>query len=270
MSITKKIIALLTCIVLASSVMLVGCKTTSNLPEGAKLIKEGTLIIGSDCDYPPFIEMNWMNKPIGFEYELMNLIGKNLGVKIKYLPPQNFDTLIATVAAGGVMDVGVSSFTITPDRLKEVDFCIPYFNSNQAIVALKTSNLTNYSQLAGKVIGVQSGTTGEEWARENLPTATIKPFNQTSEALLALAAGDIYAAIYDEPVAKKHMSGNTWTQCELVQVIATNEQYGFAVAKDNPELRDALNQALRDLKKDGSFDKLFAKYFPGVDPPSLK
>jgi len=267
MSITKKGIAILASVVLALSLVLIG-GTSCNFSREVKLIKEGTLIIGSDCDYPPFVEMAG-SKPVGFEVDLMEAIGELLGLKIEYLPPQNFDTLIATVAAGGICDIGVSSFTITRDRQKEVNFCIPYFDSNQAIVTLKTKNITNYSQLAGMTIGVQSGTTGEEWALENIPNATIKPFNQTTEAVYALVAGDIDAAVYDEPVAKEHVNGQ-WTQCEIAQIIATGEQYGIAVPKNNRGLRDAINQALRDLKTNGTFDRIFAEYFPGVDPPAIR
>jgi ABC-type amino acid transport substrate-binding protein len=132
-----------------------------------RLITPGVLTIGSDCDYPPFISMEGEN-PVGFEYELMQAVGAKLGLEIVYLSPQNFDTIIASVAAATKMDIGVSSFTINDERLELVDFCIPYTDSNQAVVALKTKGYTSAEDLRGLKVAAQSGTTGSDWVRENL------------------------------------------------------------------------------------------------------
>jgi ABC-type amino acid transport substrate-binding protein len=132
-----------------------------------KLITPGVLTIGSDCDYPPFIAMEGEN-PVGFEYELMQAVGAKLGLEIVYLSPQNFNTIIASVAAATKMDIGVSSFTINDERLELVDFCIPYTDSNQAVVALKSKGYTSAEDLRGMKVAAQSGTTGSDWVRENL------------------------------------------------------------------------------------------------------
>jgi polar amino acid transport system substrate-binding protein len=131
------------------------------------LITPGVLTIGSDCDYPPFISMEG-ETPVGFEYELMQAVGAKMGLEIVYLSPQNFNSIIASVAAATKMDVGVSSFTINDERLELVDFCIPYCDSNQAVVALKTKGYTSAEDLRGLKVAAQSGTTGSDWVRENL------------------------------------------------------------------------------------------------------
>ena len=132
-----------------------------------KLVTSGVLTVGSDCDYPPFIEMDG-DKPAGFEYELMQAVGEKLGLEVVYLTPQNFDTIIPSVTAATKMDIGVSSLTINDDRLKNVDFCIPYCDSNQAVVALKSKGYKSAEDLRGKRVAAQSGTTGADWIRENL------------------------------------------------------------------------------------------------------
>ena len=223
------------------------------------LVNAGKLTIGSDCDYPPFISMQ-DGKPVGFEYELMQAISKDMGLELNYLPPQNFDTLVASVAGGGKMDLAVSSITVKDDRAKLVDFTITYCDSNQACVTLKSSSFKSTSDLAGKVVGAQSGTTGEGWAKENLKGATVKGFNQTSEGLAALRSGDIDALFFDEPVAKYQVN-NTYTDCQVLEVIPTGEQYAFAVSKDNPTLKNAVNASLQKLMDNGTFDQLFYKYF---------
>jgi polar amino acid transport system substrate-binding protein len=132
-----------------------------------KLVTSGVLTVGSDCDYPPFIAMEG-EQPVGFEYELMQEVGAKMGLEVVYLSPQNFNSIIASVAAATKMDIGVSSFTINEERLELVDFCIPYFDSNQAVVALKSKGFTSAEDLRGKKVASQSGTTGSDWVRENL------------------------------------------------------------------------------------------------------
>ncbi|MDR3053638.1 MAG: ABC transporter substrate-binding protein, partial [Coriobacteriales bacterium] len=254
---TKKALAFALAAVLALGLMLSGCggdagsttpqtggsgsgETPATLTDGdLGLITQGKLTVGSDCDYPPLIYLEG-DKPLGFEFELLDAIATDLGLTLEFLPPQNFDTLVTQVQGGGKMDLAVSSLTITDDRLKSIDFCTPYFDSNQAVVTLTSSALTSSADLAGKTIGAQSGTTGEMWSNENIPGATVKSYNQASEGLAALQAGDIEALIFDEPVAFYQVN-KTYTDCQIVEVIPTGEQYGFAVSKENPALKEAVN-----------------------------
>ncbi|MDR2957892.1 MAG: ABC transporter substrate-binding protein, partial [Coriobacteriales bacterium] len=209
MSVIRRIISGMVVLVLAMGLGLTGCQ------QNLDLVTEGTLTVGSDCDYPPFI---WMDgdKPVGFEVELMEAVAKDMGLKLVYLPPQNFDTLITAVQGGGKMDLAVSSVTINDERKESVNFCIPYFDSNQAVVTTKTSSYTSVDNLAGKVVGAQTGTTGEAWAIENIPGATVKGFNQTSEGLAALRAGAIEALFFDEPVASEQVNG-AYSDCKIIQ-----------------------------------------------------
>ena len=264
MSLRKGALVVLLCSVLAASLTLVGCARNVG-----NLVKPGTLTVGSDCNSPPFISMEGTTL-VGFEYELMQAIGKEMGLKVEYLAPQTFDSILVQVAAGVKMDIGVSSIAITSDRKKLVDFCLPYCVVNQAIVTLKADNYSSYHDLESKTVGAQSGSTGEAWALENISDVTIKTYTQASGALLALLAGDIEAVVLDELVAAHLLAETTYSMCEIIHVAATAEQYGFAVAQDNPALRDAVNKALVKLKQNGTFDTLFRKYFPNVDPPPIK
>ncbi|MDR2107920.1 MAG: transporter substrate-binding domain-containing protein [Coriobacteriales bacterium] len=123
--------------------------------------------------------------------------------------------------------------------------------------------------LDGKIVAAQSGTTGADWVTENLPGATLKNFNMTSEALAALVAGDVEAVFFDEPVAAEQVA-TTYKDCVILETIPTGEQYGFAVSKTNPTLKAKVNATLQTLKANGQFDTIFKKWFPDVSPPSLK
>jgi polar amino acid transport system substrate-binding protein len=141
--------------------------------------------------------------------------------------------------------------------------------ASSASVAPAAAKYASAKDLDGKVVGAQSGTTGADWVTENLPNATLKNFNMTSEALAALQTGDIEAVFFDEPVAVEQVS-TTYQNCMVLETIPTGEQYGFAVAKENSALKEQVNAALQTLKQNGKFDAIFQKYFPGATPPSLK
>jgi polar amino acid transport system substrate-binding protein len=263
MSVRKKMIAVLVALMLVLSVALVGCSDNAGSGD-LGLVKEGTLTVGSDCDYPPFISLEG-TKPVGFEYELMQAIAADMGLTLEYLAPQNFDTLIASVQGGGNMDIAVSSLTINDDRKKSVNFCTPYFDSNQSCVTLVSKTYTSANDLAGKTVGAQSGTTGYDWATENLPGAEVRPYNQTSEGLAALQAGDIEAMFYDAPIAEYHTQSIYKGAIKVIEVIPTAEQYGFAVSKDNSALEKAVNASLKNIINDGTYERLFKKYFPNLE-----
>lgn len=111
-----------------------------------------------------------------------------------------------------------------------------------------------------KKIGVQSGTTGEAWAKENIPGATIVPFKTATEAFSALQAGNVDAVVNDLPVTA-YLVKDTSRGLKIVEEIPTGEQYGFGVSKDNPKLTEALNWGLAKAKSDGTYDEVYKKWF---------
>ena len=117
-----------------------GSKGGSDAPAPASdftLVKEGTLIVASDLDFEPLGFLK-NDKPTGFDVDLSNEIAKRLGLTCEYLEPQVFDDIIPLIKKGGTADVGVSAFSITDDRKKEIDFTDPYLDSGLAIAVKKT------------------------------------------------------------------------------------------------------------------------------------
>lgn len=226
------------------------------------LINEGQLTVGSDLDFPPMEMLDDQGNAAGFGVEMTQEICNRLGLEMNFLEPQNFDSLITQVNAGETMDIAVSSITITDERAELIDFTEPYFDSNLALVVAKGS-VADKSELnaEGCVIGVQSGSSGEDWAKENLPNATIKAFGGPTDAMTALAAGQVQGCVYDEPVAAAHTAdGGQFPDAEILEVIATGEQYGIAVNKNNVKLLADINAALAEMEEDGTMDALRAKY----------
>lgn len=225
------------------------------------LVQEGQLIVASDLDFPPLDSFE-NGVPSGFDVDLSNEIGARLGLEVVYLPPQNFDSIIPMIAQGGKADIGNSAFSITADRMKEIDFTVPYLDSNLGVAVKKGAEATTEDALnsADKTIAVQAGTTGEAWARENLPNATIVPLVTVTEAMAGLASGLYDAVVADLPVIA-HQCTISFTDCEVCIEIPTGEQYGIVVSKDNPGLTAAINQVLADMEADGTMDELKQKWF---------
>lgn len=233
--------------------------SSGNASSGSyKLVESGKLTVGSDLDYKPMEYLDG-DKPAGFGVDMTQEICNRLGLEMNFLSPQNFDSLITQVNGGTSMDVAVSSITINDEREELVDFSTPYYDSNLAIVTLATSDIASASDLSGKPVGAQSGSTGEEWAKENLGDSSYTPYTGPTDALTALRAGKIQAVVLDAPVASDYVKGDAGTY-KLVDEIATGEQYGIAINKDNPELKKAIDSALADMQADGTLDKLKNKW----------
>lgn len=237
------------------------------------LVAPGVLTVGSDTAFPPFEAMNG-SVAEGFDVDLAGALAKEMGLTVNYTS-QKFDTLIPQLKAGGTFDVIMSGMTITPDREKEITFSTPYIDSNQSIAVVKGK----FSQLdgndaaaintafTGKVIGVQSGTTGEAWAKENIKGAKqIVPFDDTLAAFSALNAGKVDGVVNDLPVSA-YLLKTSYTDDELIAEIPTGEQYGIGISADNPDLKTAIDTAFDTLKTSGEYRTIYMKWF-GVEPPT--
>lgn len=270
----RKLLSILLALSLVFSlVALTGCGGTDETAEQPtaeepaapefETITEGKLVAGSDLDYPPFESLNG-DTPEGFDIDLVNAIAEKLGVEVEY-KKEIFDTLIPTLKAGGKFDIIVSAMTIKPEREEEIDFSDPYFDSNQSITMKSGGTYAAPEDMKGKKVGVQSGTTGDQWATENLKPAgaTVVPFKGTTDAVAALEAGNVEAIVIDLPVAAELVKDANRGLAVVAQV-PTGEQYGIGVSKDNPGLKDAINKALAELREDGTYDEIYSKWFGDV------
>ena len=235
-------------------------------------VQSGKLTVASDLSNPPFDYME-DSKPTGFEVELMQNLAGRMGLECNYLAPLKFDSIIPAIKQGGKADVGAANFTITDERRQEVDFTEHYIDSNQGLAtdaSIADSVTADLSVLdtPDASIAVQGGTTGESWARENLPHATIVALDDPIQALTGVQTGLYRAAMADLPVMQYEVK-TAYTGLAVAREIATGEQYGLVVSKDNPNLTKALDKALADAKADGTLSQLELKYF-GVDFEAAK
>jgi polar amino acid transport system substrate-binding protein len=229
-------------------------------------LEEGVLTVGSCLDYKPFEYFEkGADEPTGFDVELTNAIADELGLEVEWVRA-DFDTIFTAVDAGE-FDMVAAASTITPDRQKTVDFSDPYYNARQALTVSSESGISSTDELGeGDTVGVQKGTTGKAWAEENLPNGVeIKTFQLAPEAFTDLESGAIQGVVNDEPSSAAEIE--TRPGLEIAESIDTNENYGLAFSKDNPDLTLAVNDALQAVIDSGKYEEIFQKYFPGTQVP---
>ena len=232
----------------------------SDEKKGMTLIEDGKLTVVAELGFAPFEYMDEKTgEPVGFDVDVIN--AEKMGLTASYLPNQKFDTLVPIIKQGGKADVSIAAVTITDERMESVDFSEPYLDSNQAIVVAKGSSETEETlNDASKQVVCQGGTTGDEWIGENLPDAVRVPVDDVTAALTGVQTGLYQAMVVDLPVAS-YMLSQSFSDLEIVKEIPTGEQYGIAVSKDNPELTQAVNKALEDMKSDGTMKEIETKWF---------
>jgi ABC-type amino acid transport substrate-binding protein len=255
---------LLTVVVAAALLLAVaGCGSDDNNNGSSSKVatlESGKLKVGSDIPYKPF---EFGDPPYqGFDVDIVNEIAKRLDLQAEFVKTP-FDPIFRNLAQGRFDMVG-SAATITPAREKTVDFSYPYFPSNQSLMVKRGSGITTTDQLAGKVVGAQLGTTGADYAKKIKGAKSVRTYDLVDDALKALEVGQIAGAVIDFPVTK--FAERSKKDLQVVQTIPTGEQYGLAFKQGNTNLKNAVNKQLDAIKKDGTYTKIYRKWFQ-VDPP---
>ncbi|MGH2708320.1 MAG: transporter substrate-binding domain-containing protein, partial [Actinomycetota bacterium] len=269
----------------AQSLAIGACSGASDGPSGdasgaLPTVRPGVLTIGSDIPYPPFEFEDQGGGLAGFDVDLVRAVAAKLDLKnrdddwvstsfttiFSSLNAGKFDLVVAAVTA--VAPEGSPAAETVKQRREVVDFTLPYYPSRQSLAVAKSSGIKSVKDLSkGDRIGVQRATTGAFWAEQNLAPRAVEPvsFEKAPETYQALQAGQLVGVVNDLPVSLAALKDRP--QLEVVEEIETGEQYSMAVAKQNPKLRDAINQALKELFEDGSYARIYKNYFPGVALP---
>jgi polar amino acid transport system substrate-binding protein len=252
-----------------ASVVAIGCGGSDETTGGGSgVTSEGgggePLSVGSDIPYPPF-EQGKPGNYTGFDIELIEAIGEKIGRKPE-VQDTSFETIFRDVQQGK-FDAAISAATITEEREKAVDFSNPYYLSEQALLVAEGSPFKELKELEGKTVGVQQGTTGQELAKEEIGGAEIRPFPEGPDAVNALKAGTVEGVVIDAPVAQNAVEKSGGV--EIAEKIPTEEDYGIAVAQGETELLEEINQGLKEVEEDGTYTKIFKKWFHFGPPKAI-
>ena len=206
----------------------------------AKVKKRGEMIAGVKFDFPP---MGFINKktgkPDGFDVDLVKEIARKLGVKVKFV--QALSKTRIPLLVNGNVDLIAATMTHKRSRDQVIDFSIHYLITGQRPITRKETGLKNVSQLAGRrVAAVQGGNAGPNLLKVQ-PKATIVPFQEHTENLLALKQKKVDAIVTDDILIQWWAKNNP--DLMVVGERYTIEPYGMGVRENDSDWRDFINNA---------------------------
>lgn len=217
------------------------------------------LTVGANIGNVPWEFQDASGKVVGFEVDLVNEIGKRLGKSVEFVNTP-FNGLFPAVQSGRI-NMAISSITITEKRLESVAFAQPYYDSDQSLTATAKSGITGLKDMNGKVVGVDTGSTGDMWAEKHkgeYKFGEIRRFEGLSPAMLDLVAGRIDGYISDIPALLYYVKDKP--ELKVVERIPTGEKYSIMFNKGDP-LASQVNDVITTLKKEGYIAKLHETWF---------
>ncbi len=234
-----------------------GMRTYFAKPEAIAAESQRKIIVGTESNYPPF-EFIKDGTLSGFEIELLETIGKRLGLSIEFRD-MAFDNLLFAASSGQIQLIA-AALTPTPERARQVLFCEPYLQASK-IIALSSAArpLTSLAELKGKTLLMTDGfTSGEEFIK-GIEGAVVKKFPTITDGFLALKNGQADALVVSSTAAAPWLAA---TDAALFYslVLPATEASAFAVSKLHPELVTIIDQALKAMKDDGSLVELLEKW----------
>jgi ABC-type amino acid transport substrate-binding protein len=241
-----------------------GSSSTSGGSTGGSGSEGETLKVGSDIPYPPF-EQGKPGDYTGLDVELMEAIGEKIGKSVEF-EDTSFETIFVQLDQGQ-FDLVASAATITPEREKTVDFSNPYYLNEQAVLVKAGSSIKSFADLEGEVVGVEKGTTGQEYADAHASAGEVRPYPTAPDAFNALNAGTVDAVLIDIPAAE-HVA-EVESGLEVSASVPTGEQFGFVVPQGDSQLLEEINKGLQETEEDGTYAKIYEKWIHRAPPKAI-
>ena len=232
---------------LACALLLAGCGR-----------EDGALRMVTEASYPPY-EFLRGREVVGVDVEVCRAVAEKVGRPLRVVNV-DFDAVIASVVSGKA-DLAAAGLTVTEDRRKSVDFSDPYLTTGLVVIYRKADPVLTGAGCKGKRIGVQGGTTSDDYVVRELHEEPER-FRSDAEAVVALKGGRCDVVICDLILARNCIRGVS--ELALSDLITT-EEYAIAVRKGRPDLLRAINETLRELKADGRLDRWMGQYAAEAD-----
>lgn len=254
--------------------LLTGCSTATgstvaSSPRPAPnldLVTPGTISAATQSDQFPFAFDATNGTLQGFSVDLVNEIAKRLHLKVTYTA-LSLDPLLSGITAGQY-DTAAVGLSVTPEREAAMNFTEPFYFGYDAILEKKGSDLKiTKSSLEGRTLAVVTGSAQVQYAQQNFPDAIQKDFPSQSAALAALLGGQVDAFFLGGPDTIKYLKQNP--SLALAGTIQTDQANAFPVPKQNTKLVPAMNKELNAMFADGTYTRIYKKWFTQPIPPAL-
>lgn len=218
------------------------------------------LRVGTNADFAPFEFQDVSGKEYqGFDMDLIRAVAKEMGYQAD-IQNINFDGLIPAMESGN-LDVIIAGMSINDERKQKVAFSDPYYKSGLTIIVKKDNTaIQKFSDLSGKRVAVQIGTTSAKEVRK-IQGVSVRDFNSSAETFLELRSGGVDAVVNDRPVNDYYIAKSGVTDVRALNELLTSEEYGIAMSKKNDALAKEVNAALKRLRENGEYDKIYKKWF---------
>lgn len=249
-----KLRALSALVAIAASLLFTACSPKSN-----------KIVVGLDDSFPPMGFRDEQHNIVGFDIDMAREAFKRMGRSAEF-KPIDWNSKEAELASKRI-DVLWNGLTITEQRKAKIAFTAPYMENHQIIIVPAKSPIRNKAGLAGKVVGVQEGSTAVDAIERDAATRKtfreMKTFADNVTALMDLGVGRLDAVVLDEVVGRYYISKKPGEYVVLTEDFGT-EEYGVGLRKEDTALLSELQKALNDMKKDGASAKISTKWF-GAD-----
>ncbi|MNO42684.1 Cystine-binding periplasmic protein precursor [compost metagenome] len=222
---------------------------------------DNKLVIGIDDKFAPMGFRDENNEIVGFDIDYARAAAEKMGVEVTF-QPIDWKAKESELSSGRI-DLIWNGYTITEERKGKVLFTKPYLKNSQVIVTLADSDIHAVSDLAGKVVGLQSLSSAADALDASPIKSEIKTVTEFSDNVLALSdlkTKRLDAVVIDEVVARYYMSKEEGT-FKLVEESLAPEEYGIGVKKGNEELLNKLQKALDEMNQDGTAATISEKWF---------
>lgn len=248
----KRIIALLLALSLVFVFVGCGSKDASSNPD-----KSGNdLVMGTAAGFPPYEFVSDDGDVVGIDAEIAKAISKKIGKNL-VIKDMDFDSLLTAVQSGSI-DFVMAGLTVNEERKQSVDFTQSYATGKQVVIVKEDSPIASIDDIEGKTIGVQSGTTGDIYCTDDYGQEFVKQYKEGSLAVAALKQNQVDCVVIDNEPAKTFVAANSGLK--ILETEYVSEDYAAAVAKNNGDLLKKIDDAMTELKEDGTIDKIIAKY----------
>jgi len=247
---------------LAAATLLTACGKKREAPAAVAPVAAQTIVIGLDDNFPPMGFRDDKGELVGFDIDLAREAGKRIGAEVSF-KPIDWNAKEAELN-GKRVDVLWNGLTITEERKANILFTTPYLENHQIIVVTEKSPIKTKAQLAGKVVGVQDGSSAVEAIEKDAAAAKaikeLKKFGDNVTALMDLSAGRLDALVVDEVVGRYYTAKKPGEYRVLEENFGT-EDYGVGTRKDDTELMAKLQKAMDEMKADGAAATISTKWF---------
>lgn len=217
------------------------------------------LRVGTESAYAPF-EFTEDGNLTGFDIDLMNAVGEAMGAKVEWVQ-MSFDGLIPALLTSQ-LDMAIASFTVTEERAKRINFSEPYYRSGVTFVIREgdQEKYPNAESLKGKRICAQLGSVSA-FKAETFSPGNVATFNDAYASYLELKAGGCEAVLNDRPVNLYFMASKGSNGLVEIDELMDAEDMAMVVPKHNTELLEKVNAALKTIRENGTYQKIYDKWF---------